>query len=91
MTQTGDYWLLAVTNNWEDQPNYIIINYADNSCSYWSNSLNINIPFEVLDKPLPTMPELVEHDQFVLLANMLNAQNIIFDWYDRHGSEQHVT
>ena len=61
MTQTGDYWLLAVTNNWEDQPNYIIINYADNSCSYWSNSLNINIPFEVLDKPLPTMPELVEH------------------------------
>lgn len=61
MTQTGDYWLLAVTNNWDDQPNYIIFNYANNSSSYWSKSLNINTVFTVLDNPIPTMAILAEH------------------------------
>jgi hypothetical protein len=40
---------------------------------------------------LHDMPVLVEHDQFALLVDMLDVQNTIFDWYDRHDSEQHET
>ncbi|SSQ42821.1 Uncharacterised protein [Acinetobacter baumannii] len=31
------------------------------------------------------------HDQFALLVDTLGAQNRVFDWYDRHDNEQHVT
>lgn len=61
MKQTGDYWLLAVTNPWDGQPNYIMFNYSNNSCSYWSTSLDMDTTLEVLDKPIPHMSELVEH------------------------------
>lgn len=62
MKQTGDYWLLAVTTSWNDQTHYIILNYVDNSCSYWSDSLNfLNLTFESIDKPIPSMAELAEH------------------------------
>ena len=61
MKQTGDYWLLAVTNSWDGQTNYIILNYTDSSCSFWSDSFDMDTTFESLDKPLPTMAELATH------------------------------